>query len=559
MRQNKFLLLSIALCVLPWLAYQHSWYQPQVVMEQPEIILSPEVAEPREVEAVAPTKVQTVAPSKVQTVAPTKVETVAPTKVETVAPTKVKTVAPTMVETVAPTKVKTVAPSKLKTVAPSKVKTVAPTKVETVVPPEVEAVGPSYPVWDIPQPNRSVVSSFKDFQWTYPTITNQTEYANKRYVKNEFDTCTSRRHLCCAVGGTSAGGGQVSNGCGFRMDYMAEFEPIPKRPLFSLVDMLLAWRLQHPNATSFQMLFIGDSVTGQVFVAAVCELARNSKVKSFTFDSPAEVPVNFTSFRTSLSFQESHVTLLGHEDFDFTLLFVRQFQLTSNAKAVSLFLNKADVILFGWGLHYVKRSYMFPPALDRVFGELQRHPQPRTLLWFGAPKQHFRYSLNDTQVDGLHRNEDLPVTFCGPVARFPIAQSHSINDFAFDYLTKNLTISASWFKWNDPIATTIPVNDTMHVHFFPFEELTSPYFRNHVNYNANASIQANDCTHSCGAPNLYEPFWDALYLLSATNKPPPKRFPSGTQHHPQLVEVSNDTVLRTNWIISNLKDEVLAI
>ncbi|KAH9253651.1 hypothetical protein BASA81_008269 [Batrachochytrium salamandrivorans] len=408
-----------------------------------------------------------------------------------------------------------------------------------------------YPVWDIPQPNRSVVSSFKDFQWTYPTITNQTEYANKRYVKNEFATCVNRRHLCCAVGGTASGGGQVSNGCGFRMDYMAEFEPIPKRPLFSLVDMLLAWRLQHPNATSFQMLFIGDSVTGQVFTAAVCELARNSKVKSFTFDSPAEVPVNFTSFRTSLSFQESHVTLLGHEDFDFTLLFIRQFQLTSNAKAVSLFLGKADVILFGWGLHYMLIKRAFPSALARLFEELKRHSKPRTLLWFGAPKQHFRYSLNDTQVDGSYQPRRKPITFCGPVARFPIAQSHSINDFAFDYVTNHLHINASWFKWKEGS----PVNDTMHVHFFPFEELTSPFFRNHASYNANASLRANDCTHSCGAPNLYEPFWDALYLLTATNKPPQKRFPSGTQHRPQLIKPS--IALAYVPMIQELKDKVL--
>jgi hypothetical protein len=48
-------------------------------------------------------------------------------------------------------------------------------------------------------------------------------------------------------------------------------------------------------------------------------------------------------------------------------------------------------------------------------------------------------------------------------------------------------------------------------HFFPFGELTSPFYRNHEAFGL--FRHAMDCTHSCYAPNLYDPFWDALYLI----------------------------------------------
>lgn len=86
-----------------------------------------------------------------------------------------------------------------------------------------------------------------DFQWVYPAIHDKIKFAQQRFVANEIKPCKDRNQLCCTIGSTGTGGGEVLNGCGFDMDFMAEFQPIPARPLFSLVEVLLAWRRAHPD------------------------------------------------------------------------------------------------------------------------------------------------------------------------------------------------------------------------------------------------------------------------------------------------------------------------
>jgi hypothetical protein len=68
------------------------------------------------------------------------------------------------------------------------------------------------------------------------------------------------------------------------MDFMSEFQPIPFRKLFSMVDFLALWRANHPLKTNFTLGLVGDSVGGQMYSAMMCELARNSQVDSLTID-----------------------------------------------------------------------------------------------------------------------------------------------------------------------------------------------------------------------------------------------------------------------------------
>ncbi|KAH9260958.1 hypothetical protein BASA81_000654 [Batrachochytrium salamandrivorans] len=412
-----------------------------------------------------------------------------------------------------------------------------------------------FPIWDIPKPGQPVVSSFGDFQWTYPAnFSSPNAYAQHRFTKNELQPCKNDTNvLCCTIGSSSAGGGQVGNGCGFRMDFMAEFEPIPNRPLFSLVDAMLAWQRKHPTATRMEILFIGDSVTGQVFTAAVCELARNSQVQSLTYNSVVTTPIKHQASEHALAFQESHVRLLGLEHVDFCILFIRQFRMSLNPKGVSIFLSQSDVIFFGWGLHYEISADLLHTTLRLLRSTLRKLKiKQRILIWVGALRRHFRFDPNNYLVEGRFHIGTFPYKFCGPVARFPVtdARFQTINQQVLDYVQSKHLFDAQWFKWNELVSGH---RDEMY--FYPFTELTSPFFRNHKSYNVNTSIQAVDCTHTCWAPNLFEPMWDALYLLMAETYSPTVIYPAGTRSFPNMINYT--LPLRYMGMISALINEVL--
>ncbi|KAH9253396.1 hypothetical protein BASA81_008747 [Batrachochytrium salamandrivorans] len=408
----------------------------------------------------------------------------------------------------------------------------------------------NHTLWNVPLPNQPIASSFGDYEWTYPAGITPNEFIQKRYVANEHQVCKSRYELCCVLGGGAAGRGKVSNGCQVsRIDFMAEFSPLPNRPLFSLVDALLAWRKANPNAQKqFQMIFMGDSVTGQIYTAALCELARNSKVKSLTFDMVLFPPQHARSRENRLSFQESHVTLHGHEGFDFTLLYICEYQLSTNPKAIQAFLADTDVAVFGWGLHYAQQMHKLPKSLQLIANELRVTPtRKRTLLWMGAVKQHFRYNQTDPDVSGEYVLKQ-PHQYCAASSRFPVdhPKFQPINQYVFDYFTTKLNISASWFKWN--ARPKLPHHQSMpHIHFLPFAELTSPFYRNYRYYNANPLFRVIDCTHNCWIPNLYEPFWDAMFLIvNGDNTTTTQYFPAGTQQYPNMV----------NWTLPFLFDNI---
>ncbi|KAH9256350.1 hypothetical protein BASA81_005583 [Batrachochytrium salamandrivorans] len=400
--------------------------------------------------------------------------------------------------------------------------TSSPTTTATTLPPK-----DAYPVWNDPLPGQPTVSTTGDFEWIFPTIAaNQTEYAKHRYVANEFNRCGGETELCCSVGATSIRSGAVGNGCQMdKMNLMVEFRPLPHRELFSLVDVLLVWRLAHPKRTSFHMLFIGDSITAQMFMGALCELARNSKVKSITYDADS------TKSKTFKDFQESHIKLAdGDEEFDFMVSYYRQYRWTLDRKTMGIYMSGVDVMLIGLGLHYLSPNRS---AINEVLGHIASElPRNITAVWMGAPKQHFRFELNNTQVTGFFQTSPGRIKFCGPVARYPWTHPDfdAVNTYAFNYLTNTLNVSASWFRWN---AVPSPTG----LHFLPFAELTSPFHRNYKYYDPNPIVRSYDCSHKCWAPNFYEPYWDALYLIVAAGKfsPAAQRFPAGTQQSPPML------------------------
>ncbi|KAH9245154.1 hypothetical protein BASA81_017376 [Batrachochytrium salamandrivorans] len=347
--------------------------------------------------------------------------------------------------------------------------TLRPTPGPTPVPSASSAtnspISQDFPWWGPPEPGKPVISSHGDFQWVFPNSTsNSTEYALNKFTENERKSCAAAGEsaLCCTVGGIAAWGGGVRDGCGFRLDFMAEWQPIPNRAVYSLVDMILAWKRLPTSQPSKRMkiVFLGDSVTAQMFVAAVCELARNAKVESITYDiakpeftaaAPRSVPV----------FQEAHIQLVDHPQFDVSMVFIRQYKLATNPLAVKTYLLDADLIQFGLGLHHANNYKEMASILDVLFYELQSTAtrKPRTIVWMGSPKQHFRFVGAKGIATGMYEHRRGGNQHCGPTSRLPVNHklARTINDFTFDYITNTLNISASWFQWNQTTRmTTFP-------------------------------------------------------------------------------------------------------
>jgi hypothetical protein len=164
----------------------------------------------------------------------------------------------------------------------------------------------------------------------------------------------------------------------------------------------------------------------------------------------------------------------------------------------------------------------FKQDLTKIFKSLQN--STKTILWFGAPRQHFRYQVNDIDTDGVfhYRKSTDVYSFCGNSIRYPFGDRKfdPRNQYAFEVAT-SLGLKASWINWKYLDVGRCQTNPRKkaQVWFFPMSEFTSPFFRNHETYtpDISESTKTEDCTHSCWAPNLYEPMWDALFLVLSAN------------------------------------------
>ena len=136
------------------------------------------------------------------------------------------------------------------------------------------------PLWEPPSlANPEVISEFNDWKWALPTrLTNRTDYIAQRYLPHEVkDRCSG---MCC-VGVVQFGAGNFypKPKCFRQMDLMADYELVhTNRSVYSLVDSIKLYRRMHGEDAQLRILFIGDSVTGQYYAAALCDALRNEAV-----------------------------------------------------------------------------------------------------------------------------------------------------------------------------------------------------------------------------------------------------------------------------------------
>jgi len=181
-----------------------------------------------------------------------------------------------------------------------------------------------------------------------------------------------------------------------------------------------------------------------------------------------------------------------------------------------------QILLFGWGLHYELNNIpLYASHLQFVVRAASKASfRAKWFLWFGAPKQHFLYD-GDPQTDGafsfaMRRLNKLQT--CGPTMKVPF------NSTLFDARNKavaTIMTQANWtVRWVNVSEYELNCEKVQRetaegpvLHMLQNFGWTAPFFRNHDWYSSNQSAYQHDCTHSCWAPNLYEPLWDALYLV----------------------------------------------
>lgn len=203
-------------------------------------------------------------------------------------------------------------------------------------------------LWEIPtRDNPEVLSEFGDWKWVYPTDHTKTRdaYMNFRFMEHEIEK--DCRGICC-VGATGNGGGQVraSPKCVEHMDLMVEFRPTNNRKqLYSLVDAIVLYRTKHPEK-NMSMMFVGDSVTGQLFHGAVCELARNPHVEEVIYAGSGEDFHLYTDsdWRTTIVLFEAKVKLRSDPPNRITtIFFIREFRIPLFEEALNVFFSPFDV------------------------------------------------------------------------------------------------------------------------------------------------------------------------------------------------------------------------
>jgi hypothetical protein len=108
----------------------------------------------------------------------------------------------------------------------------------------------------------------------------------------------------------------------------------------------------------------------------------------------------------------------------------------------------------------------------------------------------------------------LGLQFCAPHVRVNWFDDRFdyINQFAWHYLNTFSDIRAEWLRWGET-NQDCKRKPVIRIFMFPAAELSAPFYRNHIDYHSNSSIFADDCTHSCWAPNLYEPYWDFMAMV----------------------------------------------
>jgi hypothetical protein len=408
--------------------------------------------------------------------------------------------------------------------------------------------------WELPTSNnRNILSEAGNWAWEFPEFPDpitREGYMRDRYLPEEIECST----FCC-VGATYTGRGAGPSSCRKHMDFMVEFTPLkPKRRklLYSLVDTILLFQREQLSPS---FLFIGDSVQGQIFHAAICELKRNDFVDEITYMRSDRAIGDYELLQAKIRLKSTAENLTTNA----TLVFVKTYKIPPSVFFMQELFSSFDMLIFGWGLHYDDDA-VYATDLTYLFDTIKTTRANQTLLWVGAPHQHFRYDVADYNSSGIYDHtkpkaggSEHPWSFCGNTLKQSTdsEQFDHRNKFVFQ-LARHHNISSSWFNWSGekPRET-----GSQHLYFFPTEEWTAPFYKNHQGYEDLPNKQNSpDCTHPCLAPNMIEPLWDCFYLISNTRadtttrlypsfgSPGSRGFIRNITEFPRLITISRDRV-----------------
>jgi len=171
-------------------------------------------------------------------------------------------------------------------------------------------------LWEPPtRENPEVVSVFNDWRWVFaePGLS-RAQFIAKRYLPHEMEG--SCHYKCCVGGGYT----QTTKCLGY-MDLQLQYELIPpRRPLYSLVDVIRLFQRHNEPDHNLKVIMIGDSVTTQMYNFALCEALRNEEVANVVlrkdlrqaWKSDDEIPINFfeSEIRLKGDAPERHTTFV---------------------------------------------------------------------------------------------------------------------------------------------------------------------------------------------------------------------------------------------------------
>ena len=389
--------------------------------------------------------------------------------------------------------------------------------------------------WDAPSETQpDVWSEDLTWSWSLPLNKSKEEFKNEIFMENESaSTCTG---FCCMGASSLVRGFVKPSSCRQHLNYFFEFNP-RHVPIYSLVDSIALWKKANPTMVDFNILFIGDSVQGQVFHAALCELRRSPQVSKIEY-SVGENTVSFDDRKAYLIPVESkiHFHDAELESTRTTVSYFSMYRSARDEEVLFLMFRKFHIIFLGWGLHYTSLPpNIFEQDMNKVFNALARVYRTSmivkpTIIWMGHPKQHFSYEDFGHNSYGWFI-ETFNTEKCSATSR--VCSGHHGQDLRNDLgmtVARNLGFTTSRLVLGLP-SHCIRNFTSPRLHLFPFVETTGPFHMNHRSAFAGLG-KRRDCTHICWAPNYYVSIWQATFLAVNASACLPEftpRYKSGPQ------------------------------
>jgi hypothetical protein len=293
---------------------------------------------------------------------------------------------------------------------------------------------------------------------------------------------------------------------------------------------------------------IGDSLGGQLYSSACCELARTHGVTTIKRTMQnligSSLRIGRWGWRNQVEIEHHSLFTIRYNNntskFNAYVSYIRQYR-PYDVGLVSHLCKHSDIILFAWGVHY--RTYE-KEDLEQNTGILAGalvNCTNTTLIWAGANAQHFEIinpeSGQREDECGEFGSTESYMT-CGPLRHIENDDEECYSwrsRRVFEVFRKSGKIDTRKIQWlksqqvcntrydigldgkvKTPLlllGNSLPLekkninNNKVIVWFLPWWELTAPFAYNHA-----AAVGFADCTHLCYTPAISSSVWDGIYL-----------------------------------------------